>query len=297
MPQSNISGNITTIDLSHNNLSGTIPMNLSGLPYLQRLSLANNLYNGSVPSIIWPNTTTGNAALTIDLQNNRFLEVSSRLILPSNVTMRLKGNPMCANVTLTKFCGTEDGGAGNIFNSTNTSLCAPQGCPAPYEVASASSVTCWCALPLHVGYRLKSPGFQDFRPYIRQFVVYLTSVLQLELYQLYINSTAWEEGPRLRMYLKIFPAYDNRYPGLFNKSEVLRIRTMFTSWEIPDADIFGPSELLNFILPEPYIDCLSPILRDMVSWFIFVLTFWEGCVIETKKPYKLLCMLLTVKKP
>ncbi|XP_027094761.2 probable LRR receptor-like serine/threonine-protein kinase At1g06840 isoform X4 [Coffea arabica] len=158
MPQSNISGNITTIDLSHNDLSGTIPMNLSGLPYLQRLSLANNLYNGSVPSIIWPNTTmTGNEALTIDLQNNRFLNVSSRLILPSNVTMRLKGNPMCANVTLTKFCGTEDEDAGNIVNSTNSSFCRPQACPAPYEFAPASPVPCLCALPLYVGYRLKSP--------------------------------------------------------------------------------------------------------------------------------------------
>nr|XP_027094758.1 probable LRR receptor-like serine/threonine-protein kinase At1g06840 isoform X2 [Coffea arabica] len=259
MPQSNISGNITTIDLSHNDLSGTIPMNLSGLPYLQRLSLANNLYNGSVPSIIWPNTTmTGNEALTIDLQNNRFLNVSSRLILPSNVTMRLKGNPMCANVTLTKFCGTEDEDAGNIVNSTNSSFCRPQACPAPYEFAPASPVPCLCALPLYVGYRLKSPGFQDFRPYIHQFVLHLTSVLQLELYQLYINSTAWEEGPRLRMYLKIFPVYDNIYLNLFSKSEVLRIQTMFTSWEIPDADIFGPSELLNFTIPEPYDEIISP---------------------------------------
>nr|XP_027091997.1 probable LRR receptor-like serine/threonine-protein kinase At1g06840 isoform X2 [Coffea arabica] len=158
MPQSNVSGNITTIDLSHNDLSGTIPMNLSGLPYLQRLSLANNLYNGFVPSIIWPNTTmTGNEALTIDLQNNRFLDVSSRLILPSNVTMRLKGNPMCANVTLTKFCGTEDEDAGNIVHSTNSIFCPPQACPAPFEFAPASPVPCLCAVPLNVGYRLKSP--------------------------------------------------------------------------------------------------------------------------------------------
>ncbi|KAL3514161.1 hypothetical protein ACH5RR_026878 [Cinchona calisaya] len=64
-----ISWNITTIGLSHNNLSGTIPVNLSGLPYLQRLSLANNLFNGPVSSIIWPNTTlAGNEALIVYLR-------------------------------------------------------------------------------------------------------------------------------------------------------------------------------------------------------------------------------------
>jgi len=52
----------------------------------------------------------------------------------------------------------------------------------------------------------------------------------------------WEEGPRLKMYLKLFP--NNTI--LFNAIEVSRLRGMFTGWQIPDSDIFGPYELINF---------------------------------------------------
>ncbi|KAM1204949.1 hypothetical protein ACFX2G_005919 [Malus domestica] len=33
--------------------------------------------------------------------------------------------------------------------------------------------------------------------------------------------------------------------------------TMFTSWKISDSDVFGPYELLGFILPEPYKDVVA----------------------------------------
>ncbi|GMP85987.1 hypothetical protein CsSME_00038948 [Camellia sinensis var. sinensis] len=60
-----------------------------------------------------------------------------------------------------------------------------------------------------------------------------------------------------RMYLKIFPVYIDNTHHLFNSSEVLRIRGLFTRWEICDLKIFGPYEVLNFILLDPYEDGLS----------------------------------------
>ncbi len=101
---------------------------------------------------------------------------------------------------------------------------------------------------------MKSPGFADFRPYRDQFEVYLTNGLDLSLNQLDLNSFAWEEGPRLGMYLKFFPV-NNTFT--FNSSEVLRITRMFTGWKIPDSDIFGPYELLNFTLLDMYRGGLS----------------------------------------
>lgn len=59
----------------------------------------------------------------------------------------------------------------------------------------------------------------------------------------------WEAGPRLRMNLKFFPLYvDQNSSHTFDETEVMRIKSMFTGWNIPDSDLFGPYELLNFNL-------------------------------------------------
>ena len=38
--------------------------------------------------------------------------------------------------------------------------------------------------------------------------MFLTSRLELSLYQPYIDSFTWEEGPQLGMHLKFLPVYD-----------------------------------------------------------------------------------------
>ncbi|RVX22861.1 putative LRR receptor-like serine/threonine-protein kinase [Vitis vinifera] len=88
------------------------------------------------------------------------------------------------------------------------------------------------------------------------FEYYLTSGLSLNLDQLKIDSVEWEKGPRLKMYFKLFPD-DVNNSSEFNSSEVLRIRGMFTGWNIPDSDVFGPYELINFTLTDIYKDGLN----------------------------------------
>uniref|UniRef100_A0A2N9F6Z8 non-specific serine/threonine protein kinase n=1 Tax=Fagus sylvatica TaxID=28930 RepID=A0A2N9F6Z8_FAGSY len=216
------------LDLSYNNLSGTIPTYFSGLPLLQKL----------------------------ELQNNELSNITGSSDLPRNVTVWLKGNPLCSNANLVQqFCQSENNSQSST-NTTSDSLIPT--CPPPYECSSTSAQQCVCAAPLFFGYRLKSPGFADFRPYRDQFEVYLTNGLDLSLNQLDLNSFAWEEGPRLGMYLKFFPV-NNTFT--FNSSEVLRITRMFTGWKIPDSDIFGPYELLNFTLVDIY--------RVVIPVFVF----------------------------
>ncbi|GMP48847.1 hypothetical protein CsSME_00016057 [Camellia sinensis var. sinensis] len=259
IPQVKLSENITTIDLSNNNLNGTFPGIFSGLPQLQRLALANNSLSGSVPSNIWENRTSNTKRLIVDLQNNMLSNISGSDNLPPNVTVRLQGNPICLNTNPVQFCGSQNENDSNIQSSTNsTGACFVQSCPPPYEYAPSSLVPCFCAVPLIVDYRLKSPGFSDFRPYTNLFEEYLTSGLELKAYQLDIATTPmWEIGPRLRMYLKIFPVYIDNTTHLFDRSEVLRIQGLFTRWEIHDSKIFGPYEVLNFILLDPYKEGLS----------------------------------------
>ncbi|KAF5198341.1 Receptor-like protein kinase feronia [Thalictrum thalictroides] len=255
IPSDKLSDNITTIDLSYNNLNGRIPANYSNLPSLQRLSLENNSLSGDIPSTIWQNwTSNGNKSLLVDLQNNELLNISGSVNPPANVSIRLQGNPVCeiANqLNIVQFCRFQAEGENVPESPITPAKCFSQSCPEDYEYVEKSPVPCFCAAPLRVRYRLKSPGFSDFTPYKNEFEVYLTSGLEMELYQLSIASSIWVKGPRLRMELKLFPKFNNR-SNIFNKSEIRRIRSMFTGWTIPDSEIFGPYELLKFTLLGPY---------------------------------------------
>ncbi|KAL0419321.1 UNVERIFIED_CONTAM: putative LRR receptor-like serine/threonine-protein kinase, partial [Sesamum radiatum] len=187
--------------LDNNNFSGDLPPQLSELPHLLILSLANNLLVGPVPSIIWQNRTlNASERLILDFENNKFSNISGSLSVPPNITI---GEILYAQMRM-------------------------QSCPPPYEYAPASpAIRCFCAAPLYIGYRLKSPSFSYFLPYFNTFEENLSSGLGLNLYQLQIDSAAWQKGPRLRMYLKIFPTYANKSEQLLNRSEVERILSLF----------------------------------------------------------------------
>ncbi|KAI3993708.1 hypothetical protein MKX01_002721 [Papaver californicum] len=254
LPSSKLAGNMTTIDLSNNNLNGSIPANFSDLPNLQRLSLWNNSLSGSVPSTLWRNINFSSVTdRMLDLRNNLFSNTSGDINPPKHVMLRLQGNPVCGNknkLKIVQFCGTDIKNKESLGSSDNsTVLCSMQSCPAEdfFEYVPESPIPCFCASPLRVGYRLKSPSISDFPPYRDLFEVYVTTALNLDLYQLKIDSFMWEEGPRLRMYLKLYPKFNN-HSSIFNSSEIQRIRSILTMWTLARSNLFGPYELLNFTL-------------------------------------------------
>ncbi|KAH6765757.1 Leucine-rich repeat protein kinase family protein [Perilla frutescens var. hirtella] len=259
IPAGALSRNITTIDLSSNNLTGTIPDSFSGLSLLQKLSVANNLLNGSIPSSIWEDRTLNSTERVIlDFRFNAFLNISGSLPTQRNLTIGLEGNPACSINSLSQYCGPHDEEFNDIVNNTKFYGCPPQACPDWYEYAPPSPTTrCICMAPVFVGYRLKSPGFSDFLPYVDSFMEYLSSGLEMNISQLEIKTAEWQDGPRLRMDLKIFPT-NSSSSRIFNRSEVLWIREMFSGWRIPDSQVFGPYEFLSFTLPPPYDEEFPP---------------------------------------
>lgn len=256
IPTDKLSDEIKTIDLSNNQLTGSIPSSFSQLPQLQKLSVANNSLNGSVSSDIWTDRTLNSTeSLKLELQNNRLTSIVGSTNIPPNVTVWLLGNPVCDNdnSSVVQFCGPENEDGNDGMTSTNTTVsCDVASCPWPYEYSKTSIVNCFCAIPLIVEYRLKSPGFSDFVPFRTDFEKYLSSGLDLYQYQLEVVSFEWEKGPRLWMSLKLFPVYVENSTHTFNNSEVRRITNMFTGWNIPDSELYGPYELLKFTLLGPY---------------------------------------------
>ncbi|KAG9137541.1 hypothetical protein Leryth_018849 [Lithospermum erythrorhizon] len=259
IPSNKYSEKMTTIDLSNNLINGSIPGSLYNLPSLQKLSLANNLLSGSFGPEIWQSRSLNSSGkLLIDLENNMLASVSRYLNPPENVTLRLRGNKICNSSTIyniKQFCGPQSGIEEMTHNATkptnSTLICPVQSCPINdcFEYAPDSPLPCFCAAPLRIGYRLKSPSFSYFLPYQHSFKSYTTNSLSLHFYQLSIDSSSWEKGPRLRMYLKLYPVSG---VSIFNESEVLRILEIFSSWEFPGNDFFGPYELINFTLLGPY---------------------------------------------
>jgi hypothetical protein len=189
-----------------------------------------------------------------------FIDNLSHYRLKNYHFFRLEGNPICSNNnnTLVQLCGSENE---TDMNGNSNIVCPSQPCPPPYEY----SLECVCVVPLLVHYRLKSPGFSDFNTYVEEFESFLTSGLNIHSNQLFITSFVWEEG-RLRMYLKLFPvSVDNTTHHTFNQSEVIRLRDMFREWDINESDLFGPYELLDFVLLDPYKESKSQKLPIIAS--------------------------------
>ncbi|KAK9723761.1 hypothetical protein RND81_05G023700 [Saponaria officinalis] len=257
IPSNKLSDNITTIDFSHNKLNGEIPENFSYLLALQMLSLENNSLNGSVPAQIWHKSLAGSDRLSIDFRYNMLSDISGNLNPPQNVNLRLRGNPVCNNTNIQKihhFCDSDVGANGTADVLKTLTACPVTACPVDQYYEPIPEVpTCFCAAPIRIGYRLKSPSFTYFPPYKSTFESYITRALNFELYQLDIDSYEWEEGPRLRMNLKLFPQINGvNGSHVFNDSELRWIRYKYTTWHFPGSELFGPYELLNFTLLGPY---------------------------------------------
>ena len=94
---------------------------------------------------------------------------------------------------------------------------------------------------------------QEFRAYVGEFQEYITLSLGLGLYQLFVESFIWQEGPRVSVYVKLFPPFGNN-SQTFNVSEIQRLRDRFSTLSLPLNDTFGPYDLIDFILLGPYED-------------------------------------------
>ncbi|CAA3011829.1 probable LRR receptor-like serine threonine-kinase At1g06840 [Olea europaea subsp. europaea] len=214
----------------------------------------NNSFSGQLPPEL-----SSLPIKHLNFQDNLLSDISGVLEVPPNVTLMLHGNPVCQNATQRNIglvCGSDyrDDDTATIVNIPV--LNCPSTCPTCYEYIPVLTAKCFCAIPFGVELRLRSPSMSDFPPYRDQFKEYITGNVKLYPYQFFIDSLAWEEGPRLRMFLKFFPQLSNDSHE-FNKSEIQRIADIFATIGLPGNDTFGPYELLNFTANGPYVSFLN----------------------------------------
>ncbi|CAH2074709.1 unnamed protein product, partial [Thlaspi arvense] len=248
------------LDLSSNKLTGEIPKNrFSG--NITTMSLQNNNLSGEIPVIWEKRSFAAEAKLTLDLRHNLFTNVSGLLNPPSNVTVKLYGNPVCARVNepnIAQLCGVstvEVESPGSSSENSSRGECKRQSCPLSenYDYVIGSPVPCFCAAPLGVGLRLRSPSFSDFRPYTVSYLLDVASKLGISLYQLSIESFSWHSGPRLAINMKVFPEYSD-LNSKFNTTELERIVDFFATFSLDTDDSLGPYEIMYINLLGPYKD-------------------------------------------
>ncbi|OWM81599.1 hypothetical protein CDL15_Pgr007637 [Punica granatum] len=250
------------LDLSHNKLNGTIPTNrlYTGITTIliefQCRSLENNFLSGDVPTDIWQNRTFASVArLVLNFRSNALTDLAGSLNPPSNVTIMLEGNPICrrANeLNIANSCGNQTDTGESPPRSSNNTCPSAYLCPVSggYELVPDTPVGCNCSAPVRVGFLLRSPSISDFPPYFDMFRHYITSNLHLDLYQLQISTPfIWEEGPRLRLFLKFHPHYTEDH---FNETALQDLVNKIATYSIPGNDTFGPYDLLNFTFRGPY---------------------------------------------
>ncbi|BBN18130.1 hypothetical protein MPTK1_8g00010 [Marchantia polymorpha subsp. ruderalis] len=221
-----MTGNMTSINLSRNQLVGEIPQSLQSAKRLQYLTLANNQLGGPIPE--FTNVDYSNVSL-LDFQNNHFdyisLPMLANAVSKPNFFLWLSGNAgICqGSVAIFELRSLCEPAYSDPFSQSGTGDEPPGG-------------------PLVVTYRLKSPSFQIFTTYIQQlFLDYIAVGLSIDTKQVHILSWEWQPGPRLGMVILIYPSQ-----GKFNQSEIDRIGNVLAHWEVKNSTFYGPYELLGF---------------------------------------------------
>lgn len=248
------SENITSIDLSYNLLNGSLPESYGSFPNLQYLVLGNNSLTGSIPESLGTGTvfTTWSGDVVMDFQNNTFSSVSESLISAASqrVKVRLYGNEaICNNSALANPCTSMSAG---FFpeDKPNKSVaqCGSSTCVLPAEPVPSAAENrniCFCATPIIVGYRLKSPSFAFFTAYVTQYQDWIASGINLSTDQVHVESFFKMPGPRFESRLKIFPSWETGLHS-FNENEIMTIYGIFSDWKLPANNLFGPQELRYF---------------------------------------------------
>ncbi|KAL8253115.1 hypothetical protein R6Q59_036808 [Mikania micrantha] len=247
IPKSFANLNMTKhLHMNNNSLSGQIPPELSRLPSLVHLLLDNNNLSGYLP----PQLSELPKLLILQLDNNHF----EGTIPPSYGNMLQLLKLSLRNCTLQGPIPD----LSRILNLTYIDLSNNNLNGSIPDMNLSDGVTT-IDLSRNQLTGIIPPSFSGL-PNLQRLSLFNNSLNGL------VSSNIWQNRTFNSTEQLTLDVQNNNISGISGslnlppnvtlRSEVLRIRSLFTQWEIPNSDIFGPYELLNFTLLDPYKDSI-----------------------------------------
>lgn len=257
----NISSQMITLGFSNNRLNGIIPPEYAALDYIQNLDVSNNNLEGSIPAFGAGKSFTNDSQIVVlDLQNNNFsgwdvktVELTSH----SNKTIWLDGNDVfCGNnsnyITAQvqrRVCTGSDPLA--YWDSPLLFATGCTSCDSPAVAVNrglSPNMTCGCAVPITVKIRLKSPSFTYFDASYISYIEGLTArALSISQYQVVLSAaTRVSQLYSQDITLLVFPAV----ASTFTQTEYDNIFFQFASWNVSAGEEWS----VSFAGPYDFMD-------------------------------------------
>ncbi|XP_002965380.2 probable leucine-rich repeat receptor-like protein kinase At5g49770 isoform X1 [Selaginella moellendorffii] len=261
---------LKTLEFFKGNLVGQIPEELFSLPNLEAAFLDENRLNGSIDF-----STASRSLELVSLEDN---EISSVTSVPSPLTIRLSGNPVCSNNNPDKFCSSN----GRIWNpSVNRCniMCDDQ--------KTLQPATCSCAYPLICTIQFITPPFSAITvDRIDNVTGQLSLALNISRGQIWIGSADFTSNHRLVMNILFFPPGKNVY---LDQSLVSKIILLLSIQRVSVPE-FGPMLLTNANQPQT-----TPPVAAKQTKFMFIVTLCV-CVGVSAAIAGLCIVLLVVRR-
>lgn len=149
----------------------------------------------------------------------------------------------------------------------------PAACDYPALLVAADNATCWCATPITVKIRLKSPSFTYFdSQYLTFFQGLAARALNLSLYQVRASNTTRVPGLYAQdVTLLLFPPPPN---VSFDELTFANLFLQFASWSVSAGEewslsVAGPYDFLDFLTG--MYDALTITSTPILSSLLFLL--------------------------
>jgi len=127
----------------------------------------------------------------------------------------------------------------------------PASCEYPALLVAADNSTCWCATPITVKIRLKSPSFTYFDDgYLTYFQGLAARALSISVYEVRVSNATRVPGLYSQdITLLVFPPAKS---ASFNLTAYENLFTQFASWSVSAGEewsfsVVGPYDFLEFL--------------------------------------------------